>query len=117
MICTRLEFWAENNGILSPTQYGFRKEKSTRDCLAMMTTIILTSFEMQKQTVATFLDISGACDSVFIDVLCGVMLEKELPLCIVRFMWSLRWCKTLIFCVGGAECLTLPHWVYRRVQF
>jgi hypothetical protein len=35
---------------------------------------------MKKQTVAVFLDISGAYDNVCIDVLCGVMLEKELPL-------------------------------------
>jgi hypothetical protein len=36
------------NGILSPTQYGFRKGKGTRDCLAMLTTDISTSFEMKK---------------------------------------------------------------------
>jgi hypothetical protein len=36
-----------------------------------------------------------------------VVLEKELPLGIVRFMWSLLWCKTLVFCVGGTECMTL----------
>jgi hypothetical protein len=35
------------------------------------------------------------------------MLEKELLLGIVRFMWSLLWCKTLVFCVRGAECMTL----------
>jgi hypothetical protein len=62
---------------------------------------------MKKQTVVAFLDISGAYDNVLIDVLCGVMLEKELPLEIVRFMWSLLWCKTLVFCVWGAECMNL----------
>jgi hypothetical protein len=56
MICTRLDFWAEGTGILSPTQYGFRKEKGTRDCLAMLTTDILTSFEMKKQTVVALLE-------------------------------------------------------------
>jgi hypothetical protein len=54
MICTRLNFYAEKNGIMSPTQYGFRKGKGTRDCLAMMTTDISTSFEMKKQTVVDF---------------------------------------------------------------
>jgi hypothetical protein len=34
------------------------------------------------------------------------MLEKELPLGIVQFMWSM-WCKTLVFCVRGAKCITL----------
>jgi hypothetical protein len=53
------------------------------------------------------MDISGAYDNVLIYVLCGVMLEKEQPLGIVRFIWSLLWCKTLIFCVGCGECMTL----------
>jgi hypothetical protein len=115
MICnTRLNFWAEKNGILSPTQHGFRKGKGTRNFRAMMTTDISTSFEMKKQTVAAFLDISGAYDNVLIDVLCGVILETELPLGIVRFMWSLLWCKTLVFCVGGAECMTLTG--YKGLQ-
>jgi hypothetical protein len=31
----------------------------------------------------------------YIYILCGVMLEKELPLGIVRFLWRLLWCKSL----------------------
>jgi glycyl-tRNA synthetase alpha subunit len=50
MICTLMDFWAEKNSILSPTQYGFRKGKGTQDCLAMLTTDISKSFEMKKQT-------------------------------------------------------------------
>jgi hypothetical protein len=49
MICIRLIFWAEKNGLLSPTQYGFRKRRGTQDCLAMLTTDISTSFEMNNQ--------------------------------------------------------------------
>jgi hypothetical protein len=57
--------------ILSPTQYGFRKEKGTRDCLADTS----TSFEMKKQTVSAFLDKSRAYDNVLIDVLCPIYVE------------------------------------------
>jgi hypothetical protein len=64
-ICTLLDFWSEKNGILSVTQYGFRKEKGTRDCLAMLTTDNSTS-DIIKQSVVAFLDISGAYDSVLI---------------------------------------------------
>jgi hypothetical protein len=39
-------------------------------CMAMLTTDISTSFEMKKQTVGAFLDISLAYDNVFVDVLC-----------------------------------------------
>jgi hypothetical protein len=42
---------------------------------------------MKEQTVAAFLDVSGAYDNVLmlIDVLCSVMLDKELPVGLVRF--------------------------------
>jgi hypothetical protein len=109
IICTRLDFRAEKNATLSLTQYGFRKGRGTRDCLALLTTDISTSFEMNRQTVAAFLDISGAYLNVLIDVLCAVKLEKESPLVIVRFMWNLLWCKTLVYYVGGAECITLTR--------
>jgi hypothetical protein len=78
--------------MLSSTQYGFRKI-----CLALLTTDISTSLEMKEQTVAVFLDVSGAYDNVLIDVLCGLMLEKELPVGLVRFLRNLLWCKTLVF--------------------
>jgi hypothetical protein len=79
MICTRLDFWAEKNRILSSTQYGFGKGRGTRDFSALLTTVISTSLDMKEQTVAAFLDVSGAYDNVFIDVLCSVMLDTELP--------------------------------------
>jgi hypothetical protein len=107
MICTRLDFWAEKNGILFSTQYGFRKGRGNRDCLALLTTDISTSLEMKEQTVAAFLDVSGAYDNVLIDVLCRVMLDKELPVGLVRFLRNLLWCKALVFYVGGVECMTL----------
>jgi hypothetical protein len=78
MVFTRLDFLAEKNWRLSPTQFGFRKGRGTRDCLTLMTTNILTSFEMKKQTAAALLDMSGAYNNVLIDVLFGVMLKKRL---------------------------------------
>jgi hypothetical protein len=62
IICTRLDFTAKKNGTLSLSQlsqYGFKKGRGTRDCLALLTTDFSTSFEMKRQTVAAFLDISG----------------------------------------------------------
>jgi hypothetical protein len=59
IICTRLDFRAKKNETLSLTQYGFKKGRGTRNCLALLTTDISTSFEMNRQTVAAFLDISG----------------------------------------------------------
>jgi hypothetical protein len=45
MLCTRLDSWAIKCDVLSSSQYGFRKGRGTRDCLALLTTDVQTSFE------------------------------------------------------------------------
>jgi hypothetical protein len=55
--------------------------KRTRDCLALLTTVVQISFERKQQTVTAFIDISGAYDNVLIDILsCDILREKEVPL-------------------------------------
>jgi hypothetical protein len=82
-------------------QYGFRKGRGTRDCLALLTTDVHTFFERKQQTVAAFIDISSAYDNVLIDILCNILREKEVPLHVVRFLFRLLWRKVLVFFVGG----------------
>jgi hypothetical protein len=69
MLCTRLDYWAEKYDVLSSSQYGFRKGRGTRECLALLSTDVQTSFERKQQTVAAFIDISGAYDNTLIDIL------------------------------------------------
>jgi hypothetical protein len=76
MLCTRLNFWAEKYDVLSSSQYGFRKGRGTKDCLALLTTDVHTSFERKHQTVAEFIDISGAIDIVLIDILCDILRKR-----------------------------------------
>jgi hypothetical protein len=64
--------------------------------LALIKTDVQTSFDRKQQTVTAFIDISGAYDNVLIDILCGILREKKVPLQVVRF-----------FFVVGRECLTL----------
>jgi hypothetical protein len=78
MLCNRLDYWAEKNDILSPSQYGFQKGHGTRDCLVLLTTDVQTSFELKQQTVAAFIDISGAYDNVLIDILCNILMGAAL---------------------------------------
>jgi hypothetical protein len=105
IILTRLEYWAETYEILSPTQYGFRKGRGTRDCVALLSTAIQTSFEYKQQTLVGFLDISGAYyDNVLIDILCDQMHQAQLPARIVRVMWNLLWRKEMVF-QPVAECM------------
>jgi hypothetical protein len=74
MLSKRLDIWAERNNVLSSTQYGFRKGKGIKDCLAILTTDINNSFDMKEQTIAAFLDISEAYNNVIIDILCEVIV-------------------------------------------
>jgi ribonuclease HI len=101
IILTRLEYWAEKFEMLSPSQFGFRKGHGTTDCLAILTTDVQISFEMKQQTVVGFLDISGAYDNVLIDLFCEQLLEAQLPLDLVRVMWSLLSRKEMSFYIDG----------------
>jgi hypothetical protein len=69
-------------------------------------TDINNSFEIKEQTVAAFLDISGAYDNVIIDILCEDMVERKLPIHIIRLLWNLLKRKKLVFYVGGIEYMT-----------
>jgi hypothetical protein len=92
--------------MLASTQYGFRKGKGTKDCLAILTTDINNSFDMKEHTVAAFLDISGAYEIVIIDILCGAMVERELPIHIIHLMWNLLKKKKFVCYVGGIEYMS-----------
>jgi hypothetical protein len=61
---------------------------------------------MKEQTNAAFLDMSGAYDNVIIDHLCEVMVERKLPIHIIRLLWNLLKKKKLVFYVGGIEYMS-----------
>jgi hypothetical protein len=69
MLCTRLDYGAEKYDVLSSSQYFFRKGRGTRDCFALLTTDVQTSFERKQQMVAAFIDILRAYDNVLIGIL------------------------------------------------
>lgn len=69
MILLRLDKWVESNGLLSDTQFGFRRGKGTNDCLALLSTEIQLAYARKQQMGSVFLDIKGAFDSVCVDVL------------------------------------------------
>jgi hypothetical protein len=91
----------------SSNQYDFRKGRQKRDCLALLTTDVQTSFERKQQTVVAFIDTSGAYDNVLIEILCDILREKEVHLQVERFLLRLLWLKELVFFAGGQECMTL----------
>ncbi|MGL4677181.1 MAG: reverse transcriptase domain-containing protein, partial [Brevinema sp.] len=64
IINTRLTWYLEINNILSPDQYGLRKQRSTTDSLFRLTNEIQKGFTTNMQTIAVFFDIEKAYDTV-----------------------------------------------------
>jgi Reverse transcriptase (RNA-dependent DNA polymerase) len=101
LLCIRLDYWAEKNNIFSNSQFGFRKGRGTKDYLAILTTDVQISFEMKQQTVAAFIDITGAYDNVLIDLLCKILDEKRIPPKTINFLYQILWKKELFFFSNG----------------
>lgn len=49
LLDTRLRKWAESNNLLSDYQFGFRKDKSTTDCIFVLTSIINKIIKQEKR--------------------------------------------------------------------
>jgi hypothetical protein len=67
LITNRLSWFVEKNNIIGPEQAGFRKHRSTTDHAIVLDHDIKASFKHKRSTVAVFLDISKAYDTVWIE--------------------------------------------------
>ena len=65
MVGKRLEWFLEENNLLSTFQSGFRKNHSTNDHIIRLETDIRKGFKYKKHTTSVFLDISKAYDMVY----------------------------------------------------
>ncbi len=74
-------WWLENNGILSPTQFGFRKRKGCQDCVALLVSEIKLAFQRKEMMVAVFLDIKAAYNNVDVKGLIQKLNENGKQLC------------------------------------
>ena len=65
MINTRLVWYLESKKLLSPNQYGFRKNRSTLDPLLKLSNEIQEAFGNNGQTIGVFFDIEKAYDTTW----------------------------------------------------
>ena len=90
MVNTRLMWYMEENNILSPTQSGARKNRSTLDSLASLENQIKEGFLVKKMTVAVFFDIEKAYDTTWRYSILRCMynnkLRGALPIFIQNFL-------------------------------
>lgn len=66
---TRLTKYLESNSLISPSQYGFRKGKSTADAVHELTDFIVDKLDKKQKTLAIFLDLAKAFDTVSVPIL------------------------------------------------
>ena len=65
MINNRLVWFLEKNNLLSPHQYGFRKNRSTLDPLLKISNEIQKGFVEKGQTIGVFFDLEKAYDTTW----------------------------------------------------
>lgn len=69
LINKRLVKFLEDNKLISHAQYGFRSKMSTSDAVHELTNHIVNDIDNKKKTIAIFLDLAKAFDTVSVQIL------------------------------------------------
>ena len=77
MVNRRLLHHLEKNGLLSPSQSGFGKNRSTEDQVTLLTQDIENGFQQKMKTLAVFVDLTKAFDKVWKEGLLFKLLRKR----------------------------------------
>ena len=88
MINTRLVWYLEKNNLISPFQYGFRKNRSTLDPLFRLSNQIQQGFAQQKQTIAVFFDLEKAYDTTWRQGIISELCELGIKGNMLKFLRS-----------------------------
>lgn len=113
VISSRLQWWIENNQILSNTQYGFRKGKSCHDNLALLSTEIQTGITLAQYTPCLFIDIKSAFNNLLPDLLISSLKKLNIPERILRFIYNITSFRILRFVNNNN--LSEPFHTYKGV--
>ena len=62
IIIERLNWWLEHNHIMTPCHAGFRSSYTTEDQLNILTREIQNGLQMNKDTIAVFVDLEKSYD-------------------------------------------------------
>lgn len=97
------ERWAEISEKYSPSQYGFRKGRSTRDCIAILISDVKIAFEEKKLVGAIFLDVEAAYDNINIETFVKQMNLAGAPRNVCQLLWSMYSKKINKYVVNNTE--------------
>ena len=72
LVHKRIYNFLDRNGLIYNSQYGFRPKHMCENAVSKLLSVIIKGYEMYKSTVAVFLDLSKAFDTLSHEIL----LEK-----------------------------------------
>lgn len=110
LVKNRLEWFVESKHILSTSQFGFRKGKSTMDSLAIFTSDIRLSYSNDETLVGVFLDVASAYDNVLLPLLRQKMYQLSIPVRIIHFVCNLFMGRSVKFLHRGN--ISAPRYVW-----
>ena len=97
LVQKRLEFLAENSSWIPANQFGFRRGRSSLDCVSCVVTDVLQGFGRAEGTLALALDLKGAFNAVLPGVLVRRLAGLGVPGRIVNFVNFLTTKRVLYF--------------------
>lgn len=96
MVNARLVDILERNNVLSPHQFGFRRNRSTIDSLMSLSLEIEEAFSNKEHLIAIFLDLEKAYDTMergrVLEILKRLGVEKNLWTYIKNFLTGRTFC-------------------------
>ena len=95
LIKNRLEHYLEYNQLLPPTQFGFRRGKSTQENVAHLITDIQIAFSKNNSVSAAFIDIKGAYDNVNLNILTEKMSTLGIPKFFIENIYNLYYNRSI----------------------
>ncbi|CAK1582342.1 unnamed protein product [Parnassius mnemosyne] len=110
LVKNRLEWILENRGILSRTQFGFRKGFSTMDSLSILVSDIRLAFSNNEYLVGVFVDVRSAYDDVILPLLRQKMQQLNIPERITNFVSNLLSQRRILVRSEGKLTSPRPVW-------
>ncbi|XP_047041608.1 uncharacterized protein LOC124645775 isoform X1 [Helicoverpa zea] len=95
LIKNRLEWFLESKGILSPSQFGFRRGMGTLDSLSIFVSDVRIAFSKNESVVGVFLDVASAYDNVQLPLLRQKMHQLSVPVRLVNIICNMLMSRTI----------------------
>lgn len=105
MLYYRLYWWIEFKKVLPKSQFGFRRNSSCSDNLAILSANVKYNSLRNKDTAAVFLDIKGAYDNVLCDVLMNKLISINISRSAIRFIYNVIHKRVVTVRYNDIECV------------